>query len=219
MLYLYGLIARRPLPDRRGLEGAPLRRFDATWISAVTSGLDEMPAASEENLWTHESVLEALLQDGPVLPLRFGVAYASERELVRELDDRGSALGAALERVRGKVEVGVRVLDTGSHERSLPAETGPGPGTRYLLARLQRSRDAAERSQPIRDALAPLASAVRTRLLPQPDTLLSAAYLVDAGKVAAFEQAATGIESSCDSVAVLCTGPWPPYHFVDLPAR
>jgi hypothetical protein len=209
------LIDRRPLPDRPGLDGAPLERLDAARISAVTSALDDVPAPSEASLWTHEAVLEALLEDGPVLPLRFGVAYVSERALRDDLDDRGRELEAALEHVRGKVEIGVRVLDTSGGEHSVPAETGTGPGTRFLLERLQRRRDAAERAQPVRDGLAPLAVAERTSLLPQPDTLLSAAYLVDSGAVAAFELAAARIERSCDTIAVLCTGPWPPYNFAE----
>ena len=215
MLYLYGLIEKRLLPDRCGLDGAPLTRVDADGISAVTSELGQAPTICEESLWEHESVLEALMQDGPVLPVRFGVVFESERELRHELDARSAQLAWALERVRGKVEIGVRVVPTAEPPSPAIADHPLGAGARYLHSRLQRKRDAAERSRPVHEALAPLAAATRARLLPQADTLSSAAFLVDAAAVAAFEREAARIERSSAGIAILCTGPWPPYNFVD----
>jgi hypothetical protein len=58
----------------------------------------------------HERVLEAIMERGPVLPLRFGTELESEDELAAVLAERRDELARGLERVRGRVELGLRVL-------------------------------------------------------------------------------------------------------------
>jgi len=46
------------------------------------------------------------------------------------------------------------------------------------------------------------------------DLLLSAAYLVERGRVDAFRAHIAALSAAHAGVRILCTGPWPPYHFV-----
>jgi hypothetical protein len=123
MLYLYCLTDARPLREADGISGAPVRALTWDGVAAVVSEHDVLDlVATEERLWEHESVLEALMDGGPVLPVRFGVTFAGPGQVQRELERRHEIFASALERVRGRVEVGVRVLapEAAPPERVLP---------------------------------------------------------------------------------------------------
>ena len=62
--------------------------------------------------------------------------------------------------------------------------------------------------------LAVLASDSTRRLLITPRLLLTAAYLVARGRVAAFRRAVDTLDGAYPALRFLCTGPWPPYSFV-----
>ena len=47
------------------------------------------------------------------------------------------------------------------------------------------------------------------------DELLRAAYLVERGQVDAFVTAVRRLQEDRADLALVCTGPWPPFSFVD----
>jgi hypothetical protein len=64
---------------------------------------------SRANLLAHTKVLESLATEATVLPMRFGMVVADEQELVDGyLSPQQDALAAALERLRGHVELRLR---------------------------------------------------------------------------------------------------------------
>ena len=87
--YLYAITDRpeSPLPvippvdkeSGNGLEDATTISLEYRAIAAVISpiGVSEAPA-TEANLWRHEAVVEALMTDRTVLPVRFGTILADE---------------------------------------------------------------------------------------------------------------------------------------------
>ena len=83
-----------------------------------------------------------------IVPLRFGAIYRSREHVGRMLDERGDEFAATLERVRGHVELGVKVwvdrqAGTDPRGRSEPAAGGVG------AAYLQRRRQEQERSREV----------------------------------------------------------------------
>src|SRR5204863_2932 len=89
----------------------------------------------------HERVVAAVMARGAVLPLRFGTAMTDERSLVALLSERHDDFVAALERVRGRVELGVRATpDRDAADRD--------SGRAYLLARAREQRSAWRSSRP-----------------------------------------------------------------------
>ena len=74
----------------------------------------------------HQRVVEAVMENGTVLPLRFGTRLGSEPELVAVLAARHDELVRAIERVRGHVEIGLRVIPRSSAERQ-PKSLGAQP--------------------------------------------------------------------------------------------
>jgi hypothetical protein len=163
------------------------------------------PAAEDrtpEALWAREEVLEELMEERDLLPVRYGTLVADEDAAARALEERHEQLAAGLERVRGAVELSVRVL-----AREEPAPTGDS-GRDYIDARA----DGARRAELVH---APLASIARESVIRSAPDLLRAAYLVDRGAVGAFVERVRSLQQSHPELALVCTGPWPAFSFVE----
>jgi hypothetical protein len=172
-----------PLPDAAaGLRSVPAGRLEA--LCAEVGESEVTPDA----LWRHEEVIEALMEGRDLLPVRYGTRLPDEAGVVSAVAERHDALLAALDRVRGAVELSLRIA---APEADIP-------------------REAAER---LHAQLAPLARAA-TMLDPgdSPD-LLRGAYLVDRGALEAFTAAVARLQRAHPELRLLCTGPWPPYSF------
>ena len=112
-LYLYASTDRTalPLPDLSGLEEAPLYQLFGQDLAGVVSAVTTTQVqAAETNLWQHEMIVEALMADRAVLPVRFGTVFANEAAVQAELLAHQADLLASLNRVRGRVELGLRIL-------------------------------------------------------------------------------------------------------------
>jgi len=229
-LYLYAITDRpkAPLPALAGVEDAPVFQLGYRNLAVVASRTASCDVpATEAHLWQHEAVVEALMADRATLPVRFGSVLPGEAALWSALAACQTELVAALDQVRGRVEVGVRVLwDDGGQpaagrDRSEPASRQPASGRSYLMARLERERQShALRQQAetlanqIHAPLAGLAAANTRQVLATPRLLLSAAYLIDRGRLEAFGREVRALGAAHPAVHLLATGPWPPYSFV-----
>jgi Gas vesicle synthesis protein GvpL/GvpF len=223
MVHLYGIVEPDLPCSGEGLHGAPLQKVACGDVAAIVSEhaepLDADPV--EDALWTHEGVLEALLEAGSVLPVRFGVRFAALQAVRATVQPRSSELANALRYVRGRVEVGVRLFarDDPREPRADMAIGGAGPGARYLAKRLDERREASRRLETVRMRLGPLAIAERSRLLPRQGSLAAAAFLVERSRLEHFRVEAQVLEHELRDVALVCTGPWPPYNFVGEPLK
>jgi hypothetical protein len=146
-----------------------------------------------------------------VLPLRFGTVLADEAALTEALTARRDEFAAALERVRGRVELGVRVVA----DRPTRPDRRPDSGREYVLARLEEQRRAERAARELLAPLAALASDSRLRRGSVAPTLLSAAYLVERDEVPAFRERVDELAAAWPDVRVVCSGPWAPYSFTD----
>jgi hypothetical protein len=216
MVYLYGITDAAVAPSVPGLRDAPLRAIRQDGLTAVVSEHDELDLVAEEDeLWAHESVVEALMESGAVLPMRIGSVVADFEAASSLLRDRAAEFRSALERVRGAVELGVRAAGAPmAAQAPVPAAVGArGPGTTYMLARLSDKARHDEAAVRIHEALRPLA---RRSTMPAHSVgrgSLRAAYLVDRDEVDSFTERVEELERELDGVSIACTGPWPPYSF------
>jgi hypothetical protein len=178
---------------------------------------------SAENLWQHEAVVEAVMKRcEAVLPVRFGMTFGDEAALDDAVARHTSSLVTGLERVRGCVEMGVRVMSREAKEEATSPNSAPADqsGRAYMLARLEderRRRASQSRVEAIADALdaalSPLTRDGTRRLLPAPQVLLTAAYLISRDASESFTSRARSLADAHPDVRIVCTGPWPPYHF------
>lgn len=214
--YVYA-VSKAPVdaPIGRGVDGIPLRVVATDTLAAVVSDTTADPVPVKESaLWAHERVVEQLMVKGAVLPMRFG-SLVRDDSVVRDLlVERQEELIATLQRVKGAVELGVRLVgqpqptaDEGSTPGSL------GPGTAYLLGRSRSLRWAGALAQRLDRAVAQLYRARVQHLLRSPSLPVTAAYLVDHTDVDVFRSRVTALATDVDGAQITCTGPWPPYSF------
>jgi hypothetical protein len=191
------------------------------------------PAWLEEKVRAHEAVLEAALGRTTLVPFRFGTIYRGEEQVRRMLREH-PALGAALERLRGKIELGVKgFLDPErfAAAREETREETPEGGRAYLL-RKQAERDLDEAREALKgecaleahERLAAAADDARANPPQRPEIsgrrgemFLNAAYLVALDAEERLRSAVAELESrhSRHGVWYELTGPWPPYNFVE----
>ena len=221
-----GLVSRVPLQefDESAL---PERLSDVTWL--------------EQKIRAHEQVLERVLEDASVVPCRFCTVYRTEVELRRFLSERGEALQAALDRVRGKVEVGVKAFvdrdrfaaaraKESDDIRQLERQVSTAEGGRAYLERRRLEQLVASELEGFRSdtgariharlleaAEDGLALALQTPELSgrEEEMIFNGAYLVSANR-GAFEEALASLarDFGNDGVDLELTGPWPAYNFV-----
>lgn len=187
----------------------PERLGDAKWL--------------EQKIRAHEQVLEAVLARTAVVPCRFCTVYRDEDDLKAFLAGHANPLTEALQRLAGRVELGVKAF-AASQPASAAGQAESGRA--YLEARRsdQRRREelAASRSQ--------LAAELHERLRSTADDgvvldlqsreasgrdeemIFNGAYLVsDRGR---FEEALGSAAGERGELQLELTGPWPPYNFV-----
>jgi hypothetical protein len=89
-----------PPPDR-------LRAISAgAGLAAVVAPVEDQEVNAEA-LWRHEELVEALMADRDVLPVRFGTRFHDEEEAAQAVAAQRATLTTALERVQGAVELSV----------------------------------------------------------------------------------------------------------------
>ena len=174
-----------------------------------------------------------------MLPFRFLTLYRDEDELRAFLRGRAAELRTALERIRGRVELGVKAYVDPARTtpgrdsvvlRELDEEIASAPAGKAYLLRRRRDQIAAEEAtrfrfesaRAIHERLAAFAEAAVSNP-PQPrelsgrdeQMLLNGAYLVPSGDdrlpgdLVALEE-----EYGPLGVSFELTGPWPAYNFV-----
>ena len=241
--YVYGVVdAGRELEDadggvrlvRDGRLGAVAGPVDLDEFDRIDEHLNDL-GWLEQKARAHEAVLDRLVGEGAVVPLRFGAIYRHLDEVTTLLRERGDELEADLDRVRGRVELGVKgfvertaLEDTLARER-VAAPAGGGSGRAYLERRRVQRDVAEEASAILVEAARSTHERLRERAIDcavsrphsreltgrSDEMFFNAAYLVPADDESLREEAAAlGRAYAPLAVTFEVTGPWPPYSFV-----
>jgi gas vesicle protein GvpL/GvpF len=212
VIYLYAITEPTvSAPACRGLDDGELRLARTAQVAGLYTEHRRLePRADADTLWRHEQVVEEAMKAGPALPVRFGTTFADDAALGLELERDGDRLRQQLDGVRGCVELAVRVgVAGGRHDAA-------ADGREYVEAKLARRR----MQQAIaHDTLAPLAElAVRTRTEEggTEGEVICASYLVPSDGVELFADQVSSLADRNPGLWLSCTGPWPPYSFVEL---
>jgi hypothetical protein len=179
----------------------PLRAVKCDGLTALCAPVEQRELTAEV-LWEHEAVVESLMEERDLLPMRFGTVVEDDEAAVRALEERREELRNSLERVRGAVELAVRAEAVAPEDRVPTATTG----AEYIRAK-------AHRAEAARLLHEPLAFLARESVVHSGPELLRAAYLVDREAVESFVGLVRRLQETHDGLRVLCTGPWPPYSF------
>lgn len=237
--YVYGVVrAGGTAPAIEGIAGAPLELVADGDVAALTSvAPDHYLEAGREELLTHSRVLEAALEKGTVLPMRFGVVLPDTETLRTDLlDGHHDELAGQLEEMDGKVELALKGL---YHEQAVLQEivtedreiaalrkaiSGKPEAATYFerirLGELVAAAFAAHQerdSAAIVEALRPRAVAVAVGEPIHERMAVNASFLVDRAKLDAFDRALEEVgKREADRIRLRLTGPLPPHSFVEL---
>jgi hypothetical protein len=179
----------------------PLRAVKCDGLTALCAPVEQRELTAEV-LWEHEEVVESLMEERDLLPMRFGTVVEDDEAAVRALEERLEELRNSLDRVRGAVELAVRA-EAVAPEDHVPLAT---TGAEYIRAK-------AHRAEAARLLHEPLAFLARESVVHSGPELLRAAYLVDREAVESFVGLVRRLQATHEGLRVLCTGPWPPYSF------
>lgn len=245
MIYLYGLFEGAKADLERALSGSNALQ-NKLEISAVGPWLlvhsvhDENEVLPKRRfMLAHTKVLEGMIAFGTVLPARFGLIADTLPKAIELIIAQESRVSLEFDRVRGRVELGVRVsfprpsaLDaTLSENPNLRAErdalSQKGAEAHFAIAdfggrladQLDRRRGHAQRA--LLDALTPL-SCNHVLRKPEEDTeVLRAEFLVPSTDQDSF---LTAVQKAADTLkfapgsepSIQIIGPVPMYNFVQL---
>lgn len=250
--YVYA-ITRRLEPERvrgmHGIAGEPVRIVEYAGLSAIVGSVDPRRFENEPSrhdlddlrsleavLRQHHQVVQVVAGAAAVVPLRMGTVYRGDQRVRELLEDRRDDFEAALSRVTGRTEWGVklqvdpRIFAAGTAAGESPAAARPaGPGTRYL----RRRRAEEESRQRVWDRAAALADRVHAevsgvavasrRHTPQDPRLsghqgwmlLNGAYLVDDGRYDDLAAVVRRFHDPDRGLRLELTGPWAPWSFAE----
>jgi hypothetical protein len=202
VIYVYGIGEREPADA--SVESI---RHDGL-VAYVRRDVEAAPEPTPDELWRHEKTLAQLMEDGAVLPMRFGTVLEDDDALRAVLEARRNTLRRSLALVRGRVEMGVRA------QWPEPGSRGDASsGREFMVAKLERQRRA-RRLAGIADAsLGTLSERRVCSLLPRAGTAFAASYLVDRTRIGEFRARASAVRARVHEADVVCTGPWAPYSF------
>jgi Gas vesicle synthesis protein GvpL/GvpF len=214
-IHVYAICAGHvPVPEADGLEGARLEARSVDGFTVFISRHARPVVGAEESLVRHAATVDALAATGAtILPARFGRPFRDDAALDEAVRARAAAVADALDNVAGCVELGVRVVHANAEPR--PADRAKGAAA-YMRARLDDVQRLDRLAAEIHEPLAALARDSVRRLRTSGRFELTAAYLVPTPAVDEFRTTFGTLARRHADVAMVCTGPWPPYSFATV---
>jgi hypothetical protein len=241
--YVYGVIAAGAAgwrPPSEGVDDQPVELLERGTLAALVSDAPRVPVkANRRNLMAHSRVLQSVIGERCVLPMRFGVVMPDRAAVEAELLGQNSDwLAAQLRVFETYVELDVRalcpedeLLRTVVRERPQLAELReslrgrPGPATYYERIRLGElvAAAVAEKREEIAGwvagALGRLAAATKVAEPLHEQMLANVAFLVDRERVPEFDASVEALDRELgEQIRLRYTGPLPPHNFVDVEA-
>lgn len=241
-LYLYGITGAEEAfsPDTGGVEGATVEAVVEFDLAAMVSRLPTRKLrAQRSNLTAHHRVLRDLAGRGTVLPVAFGTLVRSEAELRSLLRHTARTLTDLLERLAGRVEMGLKVywetanifeyfvathqeleamrnrLFRPGRQSSLDEKVALG---RLFGTLLEQSRQ--RHTRRVSEALSPYCVEIRPVDLGEERMIMKLACLVEQSRQQEWE------EGVCQAARLFddhyrfeLSGPWPPYNFAHIDLR
>ena len=242
-----GHVSAAGLDQLRGVGGGPVRAIAAGDLMAVVEdvGLAEFGEQAlrrhlEDLDWlavtarAHHRVIDAVAQQGPLVPIRLATMYSDDGGVAAMLAERDTDFRAALDRIRGRTEWGVKAHAAGRPEpgdatagAEAPASPETGAGAAYLQRRrgqLTAQKDARRQmlanAETIHAELSEHAVGARLHPPQAPQLtenkalmILNAAYLLDDERGEDFASVVAALAERYPGVKLELTGPWPPYAF------
>ena len=196
--------------------------------------------STRSNMIAHQRVLETVMQESTLLPVRFGTvadAASPVESIHRLLHSRHDEFSQLLGDMEGKAEMGLKAfwMEEKSIYDEIVAESPEIRRLRHLLAAKppevarfegvalgrmvkealdrKRSQEAAKLLAPLR----PIADRLQENNTLMDRMILNAAFLIQKSRGLEFDQAVEKLDEEHSSrIGLKYVGPIPPYNFVDI---
>ncbi|MGW7352936.1 GvpL/GvpF family gas vesicle protein [Streptomyces sp. NPDC054784] len=235
-VYVYAVTAADHPARLDGLPGVgdpagELRRLSGGPLTAVVSEAPDELRAKRRDLAAHHAVLERLMQDGAVLPMRFGLVAEDEPSVVAALEQNAEGYTERLQQVAGCVEYNLKVsrdedgllrqiVRESDDVRRLNERTRQDPGAhddRVALGELvsqEVERHKEDDAVAVVERVVPLA-VQHSGNAPTEKDFLNASFLVERARAEDFAEAVRAeAERRGEEYDLRLHGPLPPYSFV-----
>jgi hypothetical protein len=219
-----------------GVEGGEVYCVTAGDITAAVSRVSRARLRPErKHLLAHQAVLRRLMEQRTVLPAAFGLVARNDEAVRDRLVENGALFREQLERVAGKVELGLRVSwnapdlieyfvathpELGAARERLRNQTDVGREELIAVGKLfERLREAARETHSERVVAALQEPGIELKLHPPRGEreVMNLSCLVPRERLntfeKAFEAAAAGFD---DHFTFELNGPWAPHSFTEL---
>jgi hypothetical protein len=240
-LYVYGVVpARAKRPKELAGVGDPpgrVRAVEHGRLAALVSDLAEAQLLATRDVRAHWRALEQVVEEGTVVPARFGTTAADEawvRDNLLAAHER--ELEELLEGLEGRVQLGLKgrydeedmlrqaVRSSPSVAKLREAVHGrPEQATYYARIRLGEAvAEAIEKQRALDSRLAlerlePLAADTRVEAPGRPEVAFDLAFLVERARLEEFSAAVARLGDELgERINLRYVGPQPPYSFAEL---
>ena len=244
-MYVYAIVpsSEAPLRYPHGFDGTlGVNGSAVTWVceGPLAAAVSEVPNGKirpeRRNLAAHQGVLKSLMREGTVLPVTFGVIADSPESARKILSGNRDTLVAQIERVAGKVEMGLGLswnvpnifeyfVNTHAALSQLRDQLFRGGRTpsREEMIELGRAferslgEDRAVHTKTVVQILAPRCFEIAENPPRGEREIGNLACLVGRDAQAEFEQGVMEAAKLFDNHFTLdYNGPWPPYNFANV---
>jgi len=235
-LYLYGIVdfSDQISESIYGLEGAGVYNIPYCDIGAVVSEISQPIRDTEGAVLEHEAVVEKLMANLTVLPVRFGTIIDGRDSLLSMIQSYYKDFKDNLARLHNKLEFGIKVIwpadkIKGNIIKALKKgkQKDPEPNSsqskKFMTEKFEKYKidkefqAKADKCIKVMDIFfSKFAAEKKLGKLKTENLLLDAVYLVEKSEEGNFREAFEHIKSGQPSLKYLFSGPWPAYNFVIL---
>ena len=219
-----------------GLGGAVVYNIPYRNIGIVVSESEHVQDIAQEHILKHEEVVEKLMEDFTVLPMRFHTQFSQEKDALLMMKEYCGDFRENLDRLRNKKEFGVRVIWPGDIKRNriidaykksnasaaMPDSSSVKSFVKEKFEEYKINKEFEEEADKyialIDNFFSRWACEKKIEKLKSENLLLNAFYLVEKEKEEDFKEAFERARDICicGDLKYLFSGPWPPYNFISL---
>lgn len=234
--YIYGVVAavERMEFGGIGIGEKPVHTIGTGTLAFVVSKSDrDEYVADSLNLSEHERVLETVMKQTTILPMRFGTVAENEREMMLMLRKHHHAFRRALAKLEGKVEVEIEVLwrdmkkvfdeivEANPKLKRLKSSDAPKQRDDVIMAgqmvyQLLQEKKKKEAEGIVR-SLKKHALEFQTDSSTADEIIMRGSFLIDKTRLAEFDRALDAVDAKAGALMRFkYFGPMPPYGFTNM---
>lgn len=193
-IYVYGLIDKDINTGIKGLKNKTIEKIKFKDIWVLTSPYPNLrPMVKEDEAMQHAEILKKIAKRTTIIPMSFGTVFKDQEILEAVLEKSYPIIKSTLEDIRGKIELGVKVLknpDSDDTYDKLASE---------ILESLNKLSVKSVQGDRFSERL-----------------LLNYSFLVEKSRFSEFSEKIGELEMNNKDLKFVYTGPWPPYSFINI---